>query len=405
MAPDFHEVQATGEDFETRIDELLASAIEDQARDQRLLFESVQAAQIETAKLRVLIESRDQGLADLVETRLSGVATHESIEKISTALGERLDAVRAVLDRLDPWKPAMEVQRTLATRLADGIASISEKVSESAAALGAGLADSSNELGALVQANGARSFDRLMQVQEELTRMAALLEGLPRSLVEKVNNDLNRFRAAMQETLGDHSAEVSQKLDENLASGRQALAAVSRQMEGLRSTVDSQAPNLAEEVSGAMEPFGEELRRLAARVRRTNMNGAELGARLEAMHTSLVAYLAERDERLERVRDQALAEVIESIAEGLKRRDRIHIGESLRRAEQARKDRRDAERYRKLKAKGTANGLAESPPDFPPVAPAAKKLPARRSNGSKAKTPPPAGNRIPARKAHRKPAV
>jgi len=51
------------------------------------------------------------------------------------------------------------------------------------------------------------------------------------------------------------------------------------------------------------------------------------------MRKSLVRYLAERDKRLEQVRDQIFAEVIERMSQGLGRRTRFKLGNALREAE------------------------------------------------------------------------
>lgn len=340
MATDFEEFASDLDPgFGRRIDDLLASAIEDQARDQRMLLEGVQGAQDEARRLRELIESRDEGVADLLEARLAGIATEESFQRVAQSLEERLQQLHGMLERIDAWKPAMEVQRSLAERLGETASSLKESIEEARSTLGAGfeerLSAEASEIKEAVAAGGARSFDRLVKLQEDLEKMSAGLEAMP---------DL-----------------ITERLDQWRDESRSAAAATSRQIERLRGAVEAQGPQLAQEVGSSIEPFAEELRTLAGRVRNGNMKSAEVSARLAAMHESLVAYLAQRDDRLEKVRDQTLAELIERLVKNLKHRDRTRIAEALRRANRARRDRRDAERYRRL--------TAENPPepDLSPV--------------------------------------
>lgn len=374
MATDFEEFSSDLDaGFTKRIDELLASAIEDQARDQRMLIETLEKAQDETRRLREVIEGREENVVDTLEARLSGIATDEGVEQISEAVDARLAELRTLLERLDPWKPAMEVQRTLAQRLADAVSSLNEGLEAANTWIASALADSSTDVKESVQAAGARSFDRLVQVQGDMEALASAIDGIPDAISARldgipdavsdrleeipqiVSARLDEIRAEAQSSAAATSRQVEQivdavqdRLEDNLATEQEAMSAVSRQIERLREVIESQAPVLADEVGTAVEPFAEEMRNLAARVRRSNMNSTEVAARLEAMHQSLVAYLAQRDERLEQVRDNVLTQLVEGLGQQLRRKDRVRISEALKKANQARRDRRDAEKYRRL---------------------------------------------------------
>ena len=136
-----------GEDFSTRIDDLVASALEDQSREKQLLTDTVAAANValssareELASIRELIEQRDRAVVDAIEARLSGVGTELTLNSLADAMDElvrrkpadeavgvllaQLEALKsqvANLDKsvsvVDPWKPAAEVQRSLQEKL------------------------------------------------------------------------------------------------------------------------------------------------------------------------------------------------------------------------------------------------------------------------------------------------
>lgn len=425
MATDFEEFSDLDAGFGKRIDELLASAVEDQARDQRLLIETLERAQLETSRLRELIEARQDSVADVLEARLAGMATDEGVREISDSVQKHLDEMRDVLDRLDPWKAAMVVQRTLAERFSEMSSSLAEQLSETkslltgqiaestsslsdglgatTSSLGSALDDSSSELKEAVQSIGARSFDRLVQIQEDLQNMGTILNEIPARVSQKFDQLRSESRtaaAANSRQMEQIVSRVGSRLDEDRAIGQKAMAAVSRQMEGLREAIEEQPPRLSDEIQASVEPFAEEIRNLSARVRRSNMKSSDLVARLDALHQSLVAYLAQRDERLERTRDAVLAQLVEGIGRQLQRGDRVKIAEALRRANRARRDRRDAERYRKLMASAPAL------PDHSKVERELEKVePEPRPKKRSPKPPEPPPRAASGAKRRRKPAV
>lgn len=373
MATDFEEVSSdAGAEFSTRIDELLSSAIQEQSRDQRMLIDALRGAQAEIKRMRDLIESRQENVGDILEARLSGIATDESVQKVLEGVEKRLDESRDLLERVDPWKPAMEIQRALGQKLSESISSIKENIEAATSSLSVSLSDSTSELKESVQRSDARNFDRLVQIQEDLTSLAAAHQNIPDQLkarIEEIRGESRSAAAASSRQIEQIVDKVGAKLDDDLAEGQAALAAMSRQIEDFRDSLEEQVPRLSERVGNAVAPFTEELRELAVRVRRSNMKTSELSTRLEAMSQSLVAYLAQRDERIERTRDRVLADLVEGLGHNLNRRDRVRVTNALKKASRARKDRRDAEKYRKMSAAASpsqAPSVLESPLEASP---------------------------------------
>ena len=99
--------------FPPRIDQLVESALQDQAREQQMLMETVQGAQREMKLLRELIERRDQAVVDLLEARLSGLASESNVERISELVGE----LREQPDTSKTLAPVLEEFGDLSMRL------------------------------------------------------------------------------------------------------------------------------------------------------------------------------------------------------------------------------------------------------------------------------------------------
>jgi ABC-type transporter Mla subunit MlaD len=498
--------------FVPRIDRLVESALQVQAQEQKMLLDTVQTAQKELKSLRELLERRDHAVIDALEARLSGVAAEGSIEKLGTlveglgdgpdpeailapvgaylegirttleGMGERLGALERALGRLDPWKPALEVQRALSERLAELSGSVKEQIQtetastahrieaaktllatdsdeksaflveqvrastrttsqelqakfdevaavvdgasgdakshldskaaaltdrlrglregiegaarerrelseriashieQSSAATAAQIAASSDSLKEVivegqraseevrdalrgvksdvkqaVDTGQARSFDRLIKVQDELEQLKGETAEVWRKVEESVSEGLKADQArasALSRQMNELRREVSEDLGSLISRVSEHTEQMNRDlfqhMEGFHRALIDRSETAVASVAEAVTPFGSQLKRLSARVKDSNQRITESSTRVESLYESLLDYLSRRDEILEHARDQAFLDVIEKVTENLRRRDRLGIAESLKRADQARKDRRDAQAYRKL---------------------------------------------------------
>ena len=562
MATEFDE-SLTDDEFQARIDDLLSSALEDQAREQRFLLDMVQGARAALGKaeeqmtaLRNLVEERDKGVVDILEARLSGVGSQESIDRLASEVSElaastarnpiehlvepldqrfaelatKVSAIEAALKPLDPWKPAIEMQKnlsdrfqqrlepigdqlqllgrlieqipvplqraiedatrasgdlstnhmleiaktiegfssaitravdalndsflaarqqtthemesitssimarlaeieeavagdvdvaqdglseaietsnrdlserlvsTIGTATASSVETISDAIARSGeqqmvatdSAVRAALAD----LRELIRTSREISDERLDEVSDRIERAAAETAGDLSERVGGIRLGLTEMRETLVGTMGqalqefnDRQAETADKTvssvaelaseirDQQTAATEQTVSSMNEmlqtasarlfdRMHAIRTDVERMEKAVVElpeavgtvvdEAAKAVLPFTEELRVLSERVRQSNRRITESNARVEAMNDSIVGYLAQRDEKLERVRDAVLNDLILHLATDLKTRDKGRLAEALRDSEQRRRDRRDAERWRKLDAEGAS---------------------------------------------------
>jgi hypothetical protein len=97
---------------------------------------------------------------------------------------------------------------------------------------------------------------------------------------------------------------------------------------------------VAEAILKALDPVGRIMQVVQSRLVRA-------ASELAVAQGSLFARLVEREERLERQRDQILADLLDEFAGVAKPRERNRIAAGLREADSNRKQRRDAGRTRK----------------------------------------------------------
>lgn len=459
MATEF-ETALTDPSFTSRrIDELLASAIEDQARDQRMMIETVTAArkalaaaQADLSALRTLVESRDQGVVDMLEARLAGIATQEAIEAVvrrldpvehaASELAERLDRIVAPLDgvrsaigsltesmnslreqsrqefglwvdRFDQFESRTQdmlesqehvisgqmtlSQNSLAERLEGQLESFRTQQTEILeAAIGElrgmtedilrGFADTvRQEMRDELQRLSANTFGHIQKLRDDIAGYEKVISDLPMLVDEHLvghreaskasdaamSRQLEQMRKGLTESAvdiatrfekieRDYSGRLSEMKNEFSGSIDDLAADLTSRFETLTQTAAAQGPAVAEVVGSVLQPFVDEMSRLSERGRQMNRRLTESNSRLEAMHESMMAYLSQRDEAAEKTRDGVLAELIEHMASALGHKDRMRLTEAFREADQRRKDRRDAERYRKLKGKSEV--VPETPP-------------------------------------------
>lgn len=340
-----------GEPFRVRIDELLSSALSDQAREQRELREVVEAARGAVAgahagveALRLLLEERDRAVVDLLEARLSGTATAESVGAVAArvdllagggGLAAALEAARAELSaRLEEL-----ARHAAARRRASG---------EEAKALEASL----SRLGERIDRVEAAVEDLRLDVPAlaaALERRAAEAEARQEAATGVLAEQLRRAVKAVHERVEGLAATTDEGAAGVVAATERTAGRLEDRLDGLARSAEAALKHATASVERAVEPLVREVGRLAARVGRQETAAEATGALVEGIRASLVGYLADRDARLEAVRDQVLADLIDRMTVLLGRRDRVRLADALRQAEQERKDRRDAARFRRTK--------------------------------------------------------
>ncbi|MDQ4149628.1 MAG: hypothetical protein M3164_06545 [Actinomycetota bacterium] len=284
--------RGTEPDYSERIDALLSSALAEQSREKRFLTEVVYGAksallkaQEELQAMRQIIAKRDQAIMDLLRSRLEGVET----QSIST----RLDSIeRAIGD------PEQSVFELLESRLAAaGIKDISERIEameEAILQLASVMSELPDQFKAELESSSSSVRERMAEETAEVAKTV-------RSLIEGLLTDLREDAVEVVETLRVLAESV-------LTEMRNALEASRTEM---RDTLEASRKQSLELIRRSSREVNETTRATA-----------------EAVVEHLVAYLAQRDERIQRARDQALVELFQQLAENVSRRDRRKIAKA-----------------------------------------------------------------------------
>jgi hypothetical protein len=196
---------------------------------------------------------------------------------------------------------------------------------------------------------------------ESLQHRIELLEGeqasLKKALTVKLDGIARTLEAVEWRTqegmsaLANRVGELEGSFTDQAQSVIDHLAAVDRRDEDLTASTVAALKELGEnietrqqEVAGAilkaLDPVGRIMQVVQSRLVRA-------ASELAVAQGSLFARLAEREERLERQRDQVLADLLDEFAGVAKPRERNRIAAGLREADDNRKQRRDAGRTRK----------------------------------------------------------
>src|SRR6266540_4643997 len=124
--------------FRRRLDQLFASALEEQAREQAGFMKVLQAsrdaltaARTELDNLRHLLEGRDQAVVDLLDSRLSVAARQDAMVELQSRFaaleGEYAGMKRTVSVRLDTIAGSLEA---VEWRTQESVASLAGRVTE-----------------------------------------------------------------------------------------------------------------------------------------------------------------------------------------------------------------------------------------------------------------------------------
>ena len=196
---------------------------------------------------------------------------------------------------------------------------------------------------------------------ESLQHRIELLEGEQASLKKVLTVKLDAIARSLEavewrtqegmSALANRVAELESSFTEHAQSVVDHLAAVDRRDGDLTATtegalrepgdsIETRQQEVAEAILKALDPVGRIMQVVQSRLVRA-------ASELAVAQGSLFARLVEREERLERQRDQILADLLDEFAGVAKPRERNRIAAGLREAEDNRKQRRDAGRTRK----------------------------------------------------------
>ena len=387
------------------------SSLEETARN---LDETLSA---KTNHLASELTSRSDALAAELTSRSDALADEMSSrsETLAAGITSRSEALADELRRSGD---------ELVGRIDESQSRSSESLQQASGELKEIASKSAIDLNDALQASAARTFDRIQKLREDLEGYTKQLSDLPvrteEQLTEQaaaIEREMAEARQTISQQLEAERKMMFERLDAHLNATKASGAAMSRQIEStksavdkklpeieqkvadrievigqglaeqmeairttidsevpemekrmggylakVRSVVDAQPPVLADKVDEVLGPVLSEMEKIGERFQNVNRRVTESNSRMEAMQEALIRYLAERDARLEEVRDSVLGDVIRQFSETLKPKDRTKISDALREAEQRRKDRRDADRYRKLKSKSPESIPAPEPP-------------------------------------------
>lgn len=258
------------QDESDRIDALLSSALADQAREKRMLTETVYGArsalvkaQEEIAGLREQISSRDRELVEAVTSRLEGSGS------------------RGLLPRIEALEEAI-IQ--LAGRVAELPSMIRRDLEASAVALG--------------ERVGEEADSMLAQMREDELNIVRTVVDLSERSTGELKRILSSSRSDLKQAVASSASELAQMLESSRASLEQAAAA-------------------------SMQELIEHLSQAAKDTIESGRSTAEL------MVEHLEGYLAKRDDSLQRVRDQLLIDLFHKLGQSLGQRDRKKVARSL----------------------------------------------------------------------------
>jgi len=268
--------------FEARVDKLLASALEEQEREQQAFMRVLQssrdalaAVRTELDLLRAVVEGREQAVVDLLDARLATAAGAEAVaslqQRIEALEGEQASLKKALSVKLDAIARSVEA---VEWRTQEGLSALANRVGE--------------------------------------------LEG----------------------SFTEHAQAVVEHLD--TVARRTQLAASSNEatLRSLGESLEARQQEVAESILKALDPIGRIMQVVQSRL-------ARAASELAVAQGSLFARLSEREERLERQRDQILSDLLHEFAGITKHRERGRIGAALVEADENRRLRRDAGRTRR----------------------------------------------------------
>lgn len=354
------------DEFQARVDELLNSALQDQAREKRVLIETVHGAkaaltkaQEELTALRQLVDKRDTAVVDMLEARLAGLGTEQTLEEVASrldalakrpsaneavapvsvridSLATRIEQIGGALSKIDVWAPATELQKSVAAKLNDLVAPIdslgletarridalaeatSQSIALSNEVTSAGLSEISGQLSENVEQVGSSLQDLISQMQSRLASLEEAIAGDVDVAQEALSEHIGLTAKAVREDL----SQMSRAVDERLALLREASvdsrellgAEVDRIGTKLGAVIERMAAEMDASAQGLIAMTQASDARVFDRMQKVIEEFAGLNSRMSEV-------VADIDERLEEarnsqeIRSSAVAKHVESIRE------------------------------------------------------------------------------------------
>jgi hypothetical protein len=226
--------QPTGGRFEARIDNLLSSALQDQAREQRMLFEIVQGARAALAKaeeelgaLRILIERRDQSVVDLLEARLSGVGTEQGLDRLAKQIAEiesHIDEAtrrsgeaaarreEEAFARIDSDLASRQSAAAATSRQIEALSRQIEEIRSAVAAQSSATATSITEALSPFTENLEALSERIRQSNRRITESNSRLEAMHESILNYLSTRDERLEESRDQILTNLVTQITQDL-------------------------------------------------------------------------------------------------------------------------------------------------------------------------------------------------
>lgn len=287
------------------------------------------------SSIRKLVQRPFQPILTVIESKLGEI--EDVVSALRNELGQKVDWVagqqsdRLAQEARTLGKFIEEWGRYLDSRVQEEGTGTRKSAEEAAKAAESRMTEEAEESRALIE----RSMEKSAKDVERHTKSAA-------SNVTRLKEELQAQLAQAEEAL---RADVEAAQEALLDGVEETSEAVTEALGQMPAIVQKQ---IADSVAENVKPIWKEVRQLTERIDEASERLTQANNRIEAVQTSLVGYLAERDERLEKVRDQALVELVDKMSDALKGKAKLKVIEALREGDQRRKDERDAARYREM---------------------------------------------------------
>jgi hypothetical protein len=262
--------EESGEPEESdRIDALLSTALADQARERRMLVETVFGAKTalvkaeeELAGIRELIDKRDEALLEAITKN-----NQQIVESLSANL---LEAVGAISEKVDKSQPKIQPPR---------------------------------DAGLTV---------RIEAIEEAIIQLAQRIADMG-DLPAQLRRDLEVSAVAIGDRIGEESASLLADMREDQVEVVQTLVSMS----------EAELKELKQAVNSAKQEVTE-------RTTSTGRDTIEAGrTTVEQMVEYLTGYLQERDEQLYRARDKRLVELFQQLSDTIGRTTKRKLSKSI----------------------------------------------------------------------------
>ena len=285
-----------------RIDAMLTSALADQARERRMLVDTVFGAKTALVKaeeeMSALREAMDKRDTELLE------AVRKSNEALAEALTAKIEeAVRA---------------EALTAKIEEAVRATTQQAAKAGKA----------------QPNNAGLTLRIEAIEDGILQLAqriAEIPGLIHKEMEQVRRDLELVRrdlevsaVAISDRIGEESGSLLHDLREDQVEVVSTLAALSEKTTGdLRGAIARSQQELMERIVAAGRDATEAS--IAAGRDATEASASSV----EQMVEHLTGYLQARDEQLYRARDQRLVELFQQLSDTIGRTTKRKVGKIL----------------------------------------------------------------------------